>query len=70
MIKPYQDPKHPYNGSEYHTGKECIEPGCHNPAGTAWSPFWCFDCNVKRIDRISRQLDEIAERYEGEERWG
>jgi hypothetical protein len=38
--------------------------GCDRPAGTLWSPYWCFEHNVERIRRISRQLDEIASAYE------
>lgn len=59
----YNDPKDPNNSSWYHTGKECIEPGCTNPAGTAWSPYWCFEHNVERIDRISANLDRIVEDF-------
>lgn len=62
-MKKYQDPGYEGNGSKYHTGKECIERGCHNPAGTAWSPLWCFECNAKRMDRISGNLTKEAERY-------
>ena len=27
------------------------------PAGTPWSPYWCPDCDDRRIGRISQQLD-------------
>lgn len=57
----YDDRDDPRNGSEYWTGEVCIEPGCTNPAGTAWSPYWCYDCNVKRIDRINRQFDLLTQ---------
>ena len=60
----YDDPKDPGNSKRYHTGKRCIEPGCNNPAGTAWSPYWCFQHNVERINRISQQLDAMVK--EGE----
>lgn len=56
----YQDPGDPRNGIAYHTGKLCIED-CGRPAGTAWSPLWCFPCNVARLDRIGAQMDELAE---------
>lgn len=59
-FKAFEDPNHRGNGTTYHTGKECIEKDCHNPAGTAWSPYWCFACNVKRIRRIDKQLDAIV----------
>lgn len=57
----YNNPNHYGNGPYYHTGKACIEPDCKRPAGTMWSPYWCFECNVERIDRISKNLEEIAE---------
>ena len=55
----YQDSQHPGNGPDHHTGKLCIERGCDAPAGTAWSPFWCFKHNVERMDGIGRQLEKI-----------
>lgn len=66
----FEDPQHTGNSSLHWTGHDCIE-GCGRPAGTAWSPHWCFECNVKRIRRISASLDSImskvaAERLEGE----
>ena len=59
----YKDPKHIGNSEKYHTGKKCIEPGCDNLAGTAWSPFWCFTCNVKRIEKIDEQLKQCMNRF-------
>lgn len=59
-MKAYHDPAHPHNGPQYHTGKPCIERGCTNPAGTAWSPVWCQPCNAKRMDRISGSLEKMA----------
>ncbi len=55
----YNDPDHQGNDASHHTGKPCIEEGCGKPAGTAWSPHWCFACNVKRIDRINAELEKI-----------
>ena len=60
----YQDPNHPLNGPEYWTGRPCIEPGCNEPAGTWWSPLWCHGCNVKRMDRITKSLENISKRLE------
>jgi hypothetical protein len=54
----YDDPNDDGNSARYHTGKLCIE-GCGRPAGTQWSPYWCFECNVKRIKRITRELRDI-----------
>lgn len=58
----FEDSSDPGNGLEYHTGKPCIEAGCDRPAGTAWSPYWCFECNVRRIKRISNQFEELLKR--------
>jgi hypothetical protein len=55
----YDDRDDPGNSSEYWTGKKCIESGCNNPAGTKWSPYWCFECNVKRIKRIDSQFAKM-----------
>lgn len=55
----HHDPNDPDNGSEYHTGKPCIE-GCGRPAGTAWSPYWCQPCNAARLDKITGQLTAMA----------
>ena len=29
------------------------------PAGTYWSPFWCVECNIERIDRINNRFSEM-----------
>lgn len=58
-MKAYEDPNHPANGPEHHTGKKCIAPGCNNPAGTAWSPFWCQSCNANRMNRIDESMRDI-----------
>jgi hypothetical protein len=62
MTIAYRNPRHKGNGKSHHTGKLCIE-GCGRPAGTAWSPYWCFKCNVIRMDRISAGLQEIAKGF-------
>ena len=57
-MEAYEDPKNEGNSSKYHTGKVCIE--CQErPAGTAWSPYWCYECNVERMKRITKQMEEI-----------
>jgi hypothetical protein len=55
----YDDPTSEGNQNKYLSGKECIE-GCGRQAGTAWGPFWCFECNVKRINRIDAQLRALV----------
>ena len=47
---------------KYHTGKKCVEPGCNNPAGTVWSPHWCFSCNADRMKRITTSLESIKDK--------
>ena len=66
-LKAFEDPEHPGNGPEHRTGEPCATPGCYRPAGTAWSPYWCFECNVERIRRIAGQLDEAVERLKARE---
>lgn len=39
------------------SGRDCID--CGKPAGTLWGPYWCPDCDVKRLDKISASLDSI-----------
>lgn len=56
----FEDPDHPGNSAAHHTGKDCIERGCRNPAGTQWSPLWCFSCNGIRMRRISQQLESLV----------
>ena len=54
----YDDRNDPGNGISFLTGKPCIE--CGAPAGTYWGKYWCFDCNVRRINRIDKELRKIA----------
>ena len=58
----YEDPAHPGNSAAHHTGKLCVEPGCGNPAGTAWSRLWCVSCNIARMRRIGDSLHAIVSR--------
>jgi hypothetical protein len=59
-MKNFENPAYSGNSAKWHTGKKCIEAGCPNPAGTAWSPYWCFDHNVERIKRIDAGFEKIA----------
>lgn len=59
----YSDPNDDGNSSKYHTGMKCIENGCNRPAGTAWSPHWCFECNVIRMDRINENLKKMQQTF-------
>ncbi len=66
-LEAFEDPNNSGNGALYHTGKPCVERGCARPAGTAWSPYWCFEHNVERIRRIDKQLQTICGgKYPGE----
>ena len=56
----YNDRINPRNGPEYHTGKACIDRGCARPAGTHWSPLWCFECNAARMKRTNDQMADIV----------
>ena len=59
----YDDLTHRGNSPEYHTGKRCVEKGCGELAGTAWSPYWCVKHNIERINRISSSLSKITEDF-------
>lgn len=43
------------------SGRACID--CGAPAGTRWGPYWCPDCDVVRLDRISDQFEQIAAEF-------
>jgi Zn finger protein HypA/HybF involved in hydrogenase expression len=41
------------------SGRKCVD--CGQPAaGTKWGPYWCPDCDKKRLDRITASLEAIA----------
>ncbi len=52
------------SSSKYHTGIACIEENCDKPAGSYWSPYWCFDCNSDRMKRISTSLKNMVSDFE------
>jgi len=62
MTDAFEDPDNEGNSWRYYTGKDCINDGCDLPAGTRWSPHWCFKCNVERMKRISKNMKDIVER--------
>lgn len=39
------------------SGRACID--CGKPAGTKWGFSWCPDCDVIRLDRISKSLEAL-----------
>lgn len=63
-MSPFEDRNHEHNSAKYHTGKKCTEKGCDHPAGTWWSPYWCFEHNVERMQRITASLTDITEKAE------
>lgn len=42
-------------------GKECVEDGCAEAAGTWWGPLWCPEHDKERLDRISLEFDTMLE---------
>lgn len=40
------------------SGRPCVD--CGSPAGTWWGPHWCPDCDQRRLDRCTAQLESIA----------
>lgn len=65
IMERFEDPNDPLNGPKYRTGKDCIEPGCNNPAGTHWSRHWCQPCNAKRFKQIGATLEHEVARLDG-----
>ena len=53
------DPDHEGNSSAHHTGKPCVERGCTEPAGTAWSPLWCVTHNMERMRHVDRGFESL-----------
>ena len=41
------------------SGRTCIEPDCSKDAGTRWGPYWCPDCDKRRLDRISASMETL-----------
>ena len=60
----YEDKNCFENSAEFLSGLRCYEKDCENEAGTAWSPYFCVDCNIKRMKRIDKNLKEIQNRCE------
>jgi len=60
-MEPYEDPDHKGNSPKFHIGKPCVIPGCAEPAGTLWSPHWCFTHSMERIREINKNLKWMSE---------
>jgi hypothetical protein len=58
-VKPFEDPNHEGNSAKYRSGRSCHTKGCKEPAGTWWSPHWCFAHNVERIHRIEAGINDV-----------
>lgn len=46
------------------SGRICVERGCDEPAGTLWTPFWCPDHDVERLERVSAGLRTFQEAFD------
>jgi hypothetical protein len=60
----YHDENDPGNDVRYLSGRTCVEPGCSNPAGTAWGPYWCWRHNAERLDRVTASLERLTAAWE------
>lgn len=59
-MEPYRNPDHPKNNIFTYGADLLCEQCKEQKAGTAWSPYFCFSCNVKRMDLIEvYKLSEI-----------
>lgn len=61
-MKDFENPNHEGNSEKYHTGKVCATSDCNNPAGTLWSSYYCFTCNVERMNRVG--FERVMSEYE------
>jgi len=44
-------------------------PGpCDNNPGTPWTPYWCHECDKKRMDGISNNLKSMLRELKQEAR--
>lgn len=50
------------------SGLKCAD--CGEPAGTPWGPYWCPDCDDKRVARIDKGMNEIQANFDRMERDG
>jgi len=58
--RPYADPCHP--GNKIRPRVRCV--GCGKRGCiAAWGP-WCFECNVKRMDRINAMFEPVRQFFE------
>ena len=63
----YRDVLDPGNAPDKRSAGQCVEAGCFEPAGTAWSDLWCVRHNAERMDRITGALaSRLAARAETE----
>ena len=55
----YYDLRHSGYSEKYRSGKICQD--CDKEAGTAWTDYWCPECDIKRKKRIDNSLSECME---------
>jgi hypothetical protein len=53
----YKDPNHP--GNKIRPRVRCI--GCGTKGCITFWGNWCFNCNVKRMDRINARFDSVRQ---------
>ena len=56
------DLRHGGYSEKYRSGLKCYE--CGKPAGTAWTEYWCPECDIERKERITKSLEAIDQRFE------
>ena len=43
--------------------RKCIEPGCSEPAGTPWGPYWCIKHDEEWRARIELSLMALVAEF-------
>ena len=59
----YYDLRHEGYSEKYRSGQICVEHGCNEQAGTAWTPYWCPKHDIERKKRITRQMKNILDNW-------
>lgn len=36
---------------------------CPNTPGTKWTKYWCLECDTRRRERITKQLEDIQRSF-------
>lgn len=62
-MQPWEDPNNEGNGPAHRSGHQCFDCGSAD-AGTRWSPYFCFACNVTRMRRIDASFAALEARFQ------